>query len=93
MVQLDSLLGDVDSRKPPAYLSPRIQRLIYPMLSLHDELSHSMYGFSECEQTLIPGCANIVSKRKTGEKHYLNRPSLKAIWQVELNSPSQRDCF
>ena len=23
MVQLDSLLGDIDSRKPPAYLSPR----------------------------------------------------------------------
>ena len=29
------------------------------MLSLHDALSHSMYGFSECEQTLIQGRANI----------------------------------
>ena len=36
MGQLDSLLGDIDSRKPPAYLSPK-EFNVYPMLSLHDE--------------------------------------------------------
>ena len=51
------------------------------MLSLHDELSHSVYGFSECERTLIQGRANIVWEMKTGKKHYLHDPSLKAIWQ------------
>ena len=54
------------------------------MLSLHDELSHSMYGFSECEQTLIQGCANLVWKMKTGKKHYLNDTSLKVIWQGRI---------
>ena len=54
------------------------------MLSLHDELSHSMYGFSECEQTLIQGRANLVWKIKTGKKHYLNDTSLIAIWQIKI---------
>ena len=54
------------------------------MLSLHDELSHSMYGFSECEQTLIQGRANLVWKMKTGKKHYLNDTSLKVIWQGRI---------
>ena len=51
------------------------------MLSLHDELSHSMYGFSECEQSIIQGRANLVWKMKTGKKYYVNDTSLKAIWQ------------
>ena len=51
------------------------------MLSLHDELSHSVYGFSECEQTLMQGRANIVWEMKTVKKHYLHDTSLKAIWQ------------
>ena len=61
------------------------------MLSLHDELSHSMYGFSECEQTLIQGRANIVWKMKTGKIYYLNDTSLKAVWQGRIEfSPQQR---
>ena len=40
-----------------------------------------MYGFSECEQTLIQGRANINWEMQTGKKHYLNDTSLKAIWQ------------
>ena len=54
------------------------------MLCLHDELSHSMYGFSECEQTLIQGHANLVWEMKTGKKHYLNDTSLIAIWQGRI---------
>ena len=56
------------------------------MLSLHDELSHSVYGFSECEQTLMHGRANIVLEMKTGKKHYLHDTSLKLFGKVELNS-------
>ena len=56
------------------------------MLSLHDELSHSVYGFSECEQTLIQGRANIVWEMKTGKIHYLDDTSLKLFGKVELNS-------
>ena len=51
------------------------------MLSLHDELSHSQYGFSECEQKIIQGRANLLWNMKLGKKHYLNDTSLKAIWQ------------
>ena len=54
------------------------------MVSLHDELSHSVYGFSECEQTLTQGHANIVWEMKTGKKHYLNDTSLIAVWQVRI---------
>lgn len=54
------------------------------MLSLHDELSHSMYGFSECEQTFIQGRANILWEMKTGKKHDLNDTGLIAIWQVRI---------
>ena len=54
------------------------------MLSLHDELSHSVYGFSECEETLTQGHANIVWEMKTGKKHYLNDTSLIAVWQVRI---------
>ena len=43
-----------------------------------------MYGFSECEQTLIQGCANLVWKMKTGKKYYLNDTSLKVIWQGRI---------
>ena len=64
------------------------------MLSLHDELSHSMYGFSECEQTIIQGRANLVWKMKTGKKHYLNDTSLKAIWQGRIEfSPLTETAF
>ena len=56
------------------------------MLSLHDELSHSVYGFCECEQTLIQGRANIVWEMKTGKKHDLHGTSLKPFGKVELNS-------
>ena len=63
------------------------------MLSLHDELSYSMYGFSECEQTLIQGRANIVWELKTGKKH-LHDTSLKAIWQVSVQfSPLTETAF
>ena len=57
---------------------------VYPMLCLRDELSHSTYGFSECEQTLIQGRANLLWKVKTGKEHYLNDTSLIAIWQVRI---------
>ena len=64
------------------------------MLSLHDELSYSMYGFSECEQTLIQGRANIVWKMKTGKKYYLNDTSLKAIFQGRIEfSPVTKTAF
>ena len=64
------------------------------MLSLHDELSYSMYGFSECEQTLIQGRANIVWKMKTGKKYYLNDTSLKAIFQGRIKfSPVTKTAF
>ena len=64
------------------------------MLSLHNELSHSMYGFSECEQTLIQGRANIVWKMKTVKKHCLNDTSLTAIWQVRIEfSPLTETAF
>ena len=63
------------------------------MLSLHDELSHSVYGSSECEQTLIQGRANIVWELKTGKKH-LHDTSLKAIWQVSVQfSPLTETAF
>ena len=52
-----------------------------------------MYGFSECEQTLIQGRANIVWKMKTGKKH-LHGTSLKAIWQVSVQfSPLTETAF
>ena len=54
------------------------------MLSLHDELSQSMYGFCEREQTLIQGRANLVWEMKIGKKHYLNDTSLIAIWQGRI---------
>ena len=64
------------------------------MLSLRDELSHSTYGFSECEQTLIQGRANIVWKMKTVKKHYLNDTSLIALWQVRIEfSPLTESAF
>ena len=64
------------------------------MLSLHDELSHSVYGFSECEQTLIQGRANIVWEMKTVKKHYLHDTSLKAIWQGRVEfSPLTETAF
>ena len=64
------------------------------MLSLHDALSHSMYGFSECEQTLIQGRANINWEMETGKKHYLNDTSLKAIWQGRVEfSPLTETAF
>ena len=56
------------------------------MLSLHEELSHSVYGFTECEQTPIQGRANIVWKMKTGKIHYLHNTSLKLFDKVEFNS-------
>ena len=47
---------------------------------------HTEDGFSECEQTLIQGRANIVREMKTGKKHYLHDTSLKLFGKVELNS-------
>ena len=53
-----------------------------------------MYGFSECEQTLIQGCANIVWKMKTGKKYYLNGTSLNAMWQGRIEfSPLRETAF
>ena len=64
------------------------------MLSVHNELSHSMYGFSEYEQTLIQGRANIVWKMKTGKKYYVNDTSLKAISQGRIEfSPLTETAF
>ena len=60
------------------------------MLSLHDQLSHSMYGFSECEQTIIQGRANLVWKMKTGKKH-LNDTSLISTWQVRIEFSRLRE--
>ena len=64
------------------------------MLSLHDELSHSVYGSTKCEQTLIQGRAKIVWEMKTGKKHYLHDTSLKAIWQGSVQfSPLTETAF
>ena len=53
-----------------------------------------MYGFSECEQTLIQGRANINWEMQTGKKHYLNDTSLKALWQGRVEfSPLTETAF
>ena len=53
-----------------------------------------MYGFSECEQTLIQGRSNIVWEMKTGKEHYLHDTSLKAILQGRVEfSPLTESAF
>ena len=53
-----------------------------------------MYGFSECEQKIIQGRANLLWEMKTGKKHYLNDTSLKAIWQGRVEfSPLTETAF
>ena len=46
MVQLDSLLGDIDSRKPPAYLSPRISTFTPCFLSMTNCRTQCMASLS-----------------------------------------------
>ena len=53
-----------------------------------------MYGFSECQQTLIQGHANVGWTSKTGKKHYLIDSSLIALWQVRIEfSPLAETAF
>ena len=93
MVQLDRLLGDIDSRKPLAYLSPRNSTFAPCFLSMTHCPTQCMASLSVSRHS-FRDVQILIWEMKTGKKHYLNDTSLKAIWQGRVEfSPLTETAF